>query len=389
MTSDLQKRVSKLFDEVPMDLELHSEDVETTPDMEELMHEVKRLDNPYNLKLENPIDYIRFSIVALADGDPYEAEEWAKKAIKLDKSCEALIARGNALFRQGDHKGALGVYDEALSYCEEKDKVHRYRYRTLKKRGMNERALQALEKAFDISRDLEIMGEYADTLVDIGEIERAKKYYERLEKLTDNNTKIQNKIEELLKEASTRTIPEDYEEILKLDTSCKEAWIGKAERYWVQGRKKDAVECLRTSKKHIKDDAVDELLKDYLCSIPKSKRCHACDGSGDCSNCSGSGDCNDCSGSGKCSECFGAGHCSKCLGTKECPDCEGTGKPGWFGKCRSCDGTGVCQDCDKYGSCPECDRLGDCTTCSGTGNCGDCNGSGVCAVCEGKGILIV
>ncbi len=388
MASDLQKKVSEIFDDFSMVLEQEPSIGSITDEMRAVMEEVKRFDAPYNLKLEDPKYYVLFSIVSLADGDPYAAEDWAKKSLKIKKTCHGLIARGNALFKQGDHKGALGVYDGALEYCDNKANVQLYRYRTLKKRGMHKRAIKALEKAFKDQRSHEIMGEYADTLVDIGEIDRAEKYYERIEEITGTDERRKKKAQGLLEKAGSQSLPDEFDKVLTLDKTCKEAWLGKAKRHWNLGENEEAIKCLESSRDHLQDDSIDDLLKDYRGNTPILKECPSCGGDGGCSNCQGSGNCGGCKGSGNCPRCGGTGNCADCRGTRECPDCEGKGKSGLIFRCKKCGGTGVCPDCDEYGVCKECDRLGVCTYCSGSGNCGDCNGSGVCRRCDGKGEIV-
>ncbi len=387
MTSDLQERVSELFDEFSMKLELELDDHTVSDEIKEVMEEVKKFDTPYNLKLDEPRYYLEFSIVALSQGDPYEAEEWAKKALKLDKNCEGFIAKGNALFKQGDYKGALGDYDEALKYCGKKGKVHEYRYRALKKRGMDERALEALEEAIKGTEKEELLADYADTLVDIGEIEKAKKFYDILEEKTGNSERKDRKIEALLEEARAQSLPSEFDKIIELDGSRKEAWLGKAEKYWNMGEKQKAIDLLKGSQEFLKEGAVDDTLGNYQDKIPILKECPDCGGSGDCSTCEGTGNCSECGGIGRCKGCGGSGSCSTCGGTAECPDCDGSGKSGWFKKCETCGGTGRCPDCNEFGTCLECDGTGDCQVCEGNGNCGDCNGSGTCIKCEGTGMI--
>ncbi len=388
MAREYDKKVSELFHDIPLQVELEPSSEFVTEEMKDLMEEVKRFDAPYSLKLNDHRNYVLFSIVALARGDPYEAEEWAKKSLKVEKSCEGLMARGNALFKQGDHKGALGSYDEALEYCGDKAKVHRHRYLALKRRGMNKRALDALEDAFREKRDHELMGEYADTLVDVGEIDKAKKYYGRLEEITGTDSRRKEKARELLKKAKSQSLPDEFHNVLKLDRGCKDAWIGKAEGHWSLGQNEEAITCLKSARKYFEKGAVDELLREYLGTIPTLKECPVCNGTGQCVNCEGSGGCEKCKGSGDCVKCGGTGECRRCKGNLECPDCQGQGKTNWIFKCKSCGGTGRCPECDELGICSECDHLGDCTLCGGTGNCGDCNGSGSCSRCEGKGEIM-
>ncbi len=387
MTSDLQKKVAEIFADFDMKLRLEQDNSSITDEMREVMEEVKRRDSPYSLKLDDPKYYVEFSITALVDGDPYEAEVWAKKALKLKKNCEGLIARGHALFKQRDYKGALGYYDEALDYCKKKSKVHEYRYRALKKRSMNERALKALKKALMEEERPELLGKYADTLVDLGEVKKAKKFYDRLEEVSGSRERRNKKVRSLLDEALNQWLPGEFDKIIKLDKTCKEAWVGKADRYWNLGQKQKAIECLKISQRYLKKGAVDKDLGDYEDRIPVIKECPECDGTGDCSTCGGSGDCVRCGGTGDCPACGGSGSCSTCGGTKKCPDCDGTGKSGWFKTCKTCGGTGECPDCDEFGTCQICDGTGNCQVCGGTENCGDCNGSGKCSRCDGTGMI--
>ncbi|MGM0510374.1 MAG: tetratricopeptide repeat protein [Thermoplasmatota archaeon] len=387
MTSDLQERVAELFEDFDMKLELEQVEEQIPEEIKEIMEEVKKFDSSYNLKLEEPRYYIEFSIVALAEDDPYEAEEWAKKALKLKKNCESLVALGNALYKQGDYKGALGEYDEALNYCSKKGKVHEYRYRALKKRGMDERALDALEEAIKETENEELLADYADTLVDIGNIEKAKKFYDVVEEKTGLNDRRDKKIGSLLEKARAQSLPSEFDKIIELDDSRKEAWLGKADKYWNMGQKQKAIDCLKDSREYLVKGAVDKELDEYEDDIPILKECPDCGGSGDCPTCDGTGNCYECDGSGDCVECSGSGSCSTCGGTAECPDCEGSGKSGWFKKCETCGGTGICQDCNEFGTCLECDGTGDCQVCDGNGNCGDCNGSGTCTRCEGTGMI--
>nr|AGF92963.1 hypothetical protein FLSS-6_0018 [uncultured organism] len=394
MAGDLQSKVEEHFEHVPiqLDMELETEgwDFQVTDEMERLMERVEKADQPFRLYLDDPELYLKFCIVRLKKRDHHGAEEWAKKSLDMEKSYEGLVCRANALSHMGDYKSAMKYYDDALDLKED-PRVYRYKAEALIERGMKERALNPLEEALKLKegKSAELWAMCGDILVDLGREKEAKKSYEKVSELDQGNTRMEEKIEELLEEAERQSLPDQYNNILRLDRTCVPAWLGKASKYWNMGEQRKAIRCLNKAKKYLEEGSKRETITDRIVEYRKDlmiiKDCPECEGTGGCPGCDGTGDCELCQGTGDCPDCEGTGDCLNCEGTGECPDCEGTGKTGLFSECETCGGTGYCQECEGYGICEACEGTGNCQRCGGSGNCGECQGSGECGNCDGEG----
>lgn len=387
MNKSIEEEASEILEDVYIDIEMDSEGVEITDEMEELIKRVEKSDKSYRLSLEDPRLYLKISSLLFRDGQIKRAEKFAKKSLKIDKSYEGFMLRGNTLFEYRDYKGALGYYNEALKYRQDKS-TYIHKAKALRKRDMDERALESLEKAILIDKDPELITMYADTLVDLDRIEEAEKFYSKADELDEKKDHRREKINELLNKAESQSIPEKFDKILQLDKERKEAWIGKAEKLWNLNKKESAIECLEKADDILDDQEISDRLNEYKENILNKVKCEDCGGTGECKGCNGTGDCLNCGGTGDCPECEGTSYCSNCDGSGECPNCEGSGKSGWFSTCEVCGGDGYCIECAGYGTCEECDGTGDCFNCGGNGNCEECQGSGECSECNGSGYII-
>ncbi len=385
--SEIKERAKKRFSDVKVQHEALHEEHPLTSEMRSIMEEVEKADRSYKLSLDDPEIYLKFSLVSLSDGDLKKAEEWVKKSLRLENSFFGLLTRGAVLHRRGDYKGAIGNYDEALEYKDD-FLAYKFRYEALEKRGMPERALESLDKALEEKETAELLAEKGDILVDLGKIEEAKKFYERAEELDPEITNKKEKVEELLEEAEKKTLPEKYDDILKLDRTHNEAWLGKARCYWNLNQEEKAKDCLNKALEEMDEQEILDQLERYEELSKTAPDCPACGGTGECDECGGTGDCEACAGTGNCPDCEGTAECSSCDGTGECDNCDGKGKTGWFSKCDVCGGSGVCQDCEGYGICPTCEGRADCSLCGGNGNCEKCQGSGICEKCDGRGVRV-
>ncbi|MBS3816377.1 MAG: tetratricopeptide repeat protein [Candidatus Thermoplasmatota archaeon] len=385
----IEDKADELFSGInirPEDLN-RDHQIEISSEMEEVMEEVEKADRSYKLALDDPDIYLKFSIACLSNDDLNRAEGWVKKSLRTEKNFLGLLTRGKISQLKGDHKGAIGYYDDALKY-NQNFLVYKYKAQALKAREMPERALDAVDKALERKEDAELVAEKADLLVELGNVEKAKKFYEKAESLDSSIDRREKKVDDLLQEAEKKMLPKKYEEILELDKNRNEAWLGMARCYWNLDKEKKAKDCLKEALKHMEEQEILDRLEKYRDLSKESPVCPECEGNGECAKCEGSGECTRCSGSGECPDCGGTVNCSDCDGTGECQNCDGTGKSGWFSKCEVCEGSGECQTCDGYGICTTCDGTGDCPQCGGNGNCEECQGSGICEVCEGKGIKI-
>lgn len=385
--TEIEEKAKEQFSDVKVRQEALTEKYELTSERTEIMEDIEKADRPYKLALDDPAIYLKFCLVCLSNEDLERAERWVKKSLRLKKSFFGLLTRGFISYKRGDYKGAIGYYDEALEY---KNDLLAYRFRceALKERGMPERALDSLDKALEKEETADLLAEKGDLLVDLGRIDEAKRFYERAEDLDPEISNKDEKVQELLDEAENKTLPERYDDILKLDRTNTEAWLGKARCYWNLNQEKKAKECLNRALKEIDEQEIFDRLQKYKELSKKAPKCPACDGSGECDNCGGTGDCEECSGSGNCPDCEGTAECSHCRGTGECDNCDGKGKTGWFSKCDVCGGSGECQYCEGYGICPTCEGRADCSLCGGNGNCESCQGSGICEICEGRGMSL-
>jgi len=383
MNKELQDKLKKELEDVEIDLELDQE-IKVPDDIKELADQVENADSSYILSLDDHQLYLKLSLYFL-NSNPKRAESFAKKALDLKNSFEGFVLRGNALFKMKDFKGAIGAYSDALKYKEDNPAYH-YKAKALKKRGMYQRSLEYLSKAWEIDQKPEIMASYADSLFELGRVEEAKKYYDKAEDNLDSNFKGE-KVKKLLESVERKSLPSYYDKILTLDKNCIEAWLGKAETHWNLGEKKEAISVLKKALKSIDDDQLKKRLRYYKKNLIEEIECDLCSGSGNCKTCDGSGDCDNCQGTGDCNSCSGSGYCGKCNGTTDCPDCEGSGKSGWFSRCETCGGNGVCIRCNGHGMCITCDGTGNCKKCEGNGNCLGCQGSGSCPKCKGKGTI--
>ncbi|MFP4609065.1 MAG: tetratricopeptide repeat protein [Candidatus Aenigmatarchaeota archaeon] len=382
---EIEKKAEELLSSIELSSHvLESEDaVEITEEMEELMEKIEKKDGRYSLALEDPDLYLKLSLICYLNDRFDDAQRWVKKSLRSKNSYLGFLIKGKILEMKNDPKGALGEYHEALKYDEE-PLVHIYRYQVLKERGKFERALAALDEALKEKESGEIFAKKADLLMDIGNVEKAKKFYKAAEKSDPDLQNKEKKIEELLDEAEKKVQPEMYDDILELDDKNTEAWLGKARCYWDLNQEEKAIDTLEKAIEYADDERIVERLEDYK-EEDSSMVCSNCGGDGECPDCDGSGYCQRCEGSGDCLECDGTTECSDCEGTGECPNCEGEGKVKLFFTCKVCSGTGHCQTCEGYGTCPACDATGDCQLCGGNKNCKECQGSGVCPVCGGTG----
>lgn len=383
MKKELQEKVQEALKNIEIDLDLKSE-TDSDQSLKELADTVEDADKSYILSLNEHELYLKFSTLFINE-DPTRSKRLAKKALRLKKSYEGFVLKGNAEYKSRDFKGAVGSYSDALNYKNGKI-AHHYKAKALIKRGMDERALDSLSKAWEEERDPDIMGLYADALVDLGRVKEAKKYYEKAKKIGDHDYKSQ-KVDDLLDSAKKQSLPKYFDKIIELDPNCREAWLGKADRLWNLGDKKKAIKVLKKAVELIEDGSFDEKLEFYRTNITDTFECDVCDGTGECSKCGGGGHCEKCGGTGNCEGCKGSGYCFNCNGSTECPDCDGSGKSGWFSKCDICGGNGICVECKGHGMCEICDGTGVCTLCKGNGNCEECQGSGSCPNCQGKGTV--
>lgn len=387
MSRSIEEEASEILEDVEIDIEIEDKDIEITDEIEELIKKVENSDKSYRLSLDDPKLYLKISSILFKNGQIKRAEDFAKKALKIDNSYEGFMLRGNALYEYRDYKGALGYYNEALKYKQDKN-TYIHKTKALSKRDMNERALESIEKAIKIEKDPELVAMYADSLVDLNRIEEADKFYSKAEELGEKTNHKRKKIEKLIDKAEDQSIPEKFDRILQLDDECKEAWIGKAEKLWNMGRKEKAIECLKDADDKLDDEDISNKLDEYKENILNKIECEKCGGTGECTNCDGTGACIECGGSGDCVECNGTAYCSNCEGTGECPNCVGRGKTGLFSTCKVCDGDGTCIECGGHGMCEVCDGTGNCIECGGNGNCEECQGSGDCMECDGKGYTV-
>lgn len=384
MKKELQKKVKEALENVEIDLDLTSESM-LNEELKMLADDIENADKSYILSLDEYKLYLKFSNLFM-DEDPNRSKRFAKKSLRLEKSYEGFVLKGNAEYKLGDFKGAVGSYSDALDYKKEK-LAHHYKAKALMNRGKDERALESLSKAWEEEQDPDIMGLYADALVDLGRVDEAKKYYDRAEKIEGTEYK-NKKVDEILESAKEKSLPKHFDRIIALDRNCIEAWLGKADRLWNLGEKDEAVEVLEEAVEKIDDETISKKLEYYRTNITDTVRCEVCSGTGKCSTCEGTGDCENCGGTGNCEGCQGSGYCYNCDGSTECPECDGTGKSGWFSKCDTCGGDGICVECKGHGMCEICDGTGECTLCKGNGNCKDCQGSGSCPNCDGEGVIL-
>lgn len=382
---EIQERAERSLTEVDLKPEDLEKQFEVTEEIEELLDDLEKRDRHHKLVLNDADLYLKLAIVCQSNEKLDEAEDLVKKSLRLENSYLGFLVSGRILEKKKDYKGALGEYDSALEY-DDSGLVHRYRYEALKSRGMQDRALDALEKALEKNENGFLLANKADLLMDMGEPEKAKEVYESAEEIDPDLDNKDKKIDELLKEASKKVIPEEYDKILILKEDAVEAWLGKAECYQKLNRPEKAKETLKEALQHVEDERVVDKLKDLNEEKNEPTECSHCGGSGKCPACDGEGNCDRCGGSGDCLECGGASECPDCFGSGECSNCDGEGK-GWIFRCKVCSGTGHCQTCDGYGRCQECEGTGNCELCGGNGNCDECQGSGVCEVCGGKGLI--
>ncbi len=387
MSQSIEEEASEVLEDVEIDIEMDDQEIEINDEIEEIIEKIENLDKSYRLSLDDPKLYLKISSLLFKNGQIKRAEDFAKKALKIDKSYEGFMLRGNTLYENKDFKGALGYYNEALKYKQDKN-TYLHKAKALRKRDMHERALESIEKAIKIDKDPDLIGMYGDTLVDLNRIEEAEKFYSKAEEMGERTDHRRKKVEELIDEAENQSIPEEFDKILQLDEECIEAWIGKAEKLWNMDRKEDAIECLEDAEEKLDDEDITNRLEKYKENILNKVECERCGGTGECISCDGTGDCLECGGSGDCVECGGTTYCSNCDGTGECPNCGGSGKTGLFSKCEVCNGDGTCVECGGHGMCEICDGTGNCIECGGNGNCEECQGSGECPECEGKGYTI-
>ncbi|MFP4050791.1 MAG: hypothetical protein ACLFVB_03530 [Thermoplasmata archaeon] len=387
MSKSIEDEAGEILEDVEIEIEMDNEDIEITDNMKELIKRVEKSDKSYRLSLEDPSLYLKISSLLFKDGQIKKAEDFAKKSLKIDKSYEGFMLRGNTLYEYRDYKGALGYYNEALKYRQDKS-TYLHKAKALRRRDMNERALESLEKAIKIDKDPELIGMYADILVDLNRIKDAKRFYSKADELGEESNYKKRKIDELLEKAQDQSIPDRFDRILQLDDKCKEAWLGKAEKLWNINQKEEAIETLKDADEILDDKEVTKKLEDYKENILDKVECEICEGTGECRKCQGTGDCISCRGTGNCVECEGTSYCSNCDGTGKCPNCKGSGKTGWLSTCEVCDGDGNCIECGGHGMCEVCDGTGDCVECGGNGNCEDCQGSGECTECDGNGYII-
>ena len=386
MKEGLQNNVQNILSDIELKVDYEELEVDINDDIRDIIDEVEKADKPYVLSLNKADLYFKMAMFLLKDSKPRKAEEFAKKGLKIENSYEGYMFRGNALLESGDYKGALGYFDDALNYRKEKY-AYLKKAEVLKRRGMDERALDSIKKAIEIDKDPDVFALYADTLVNLEDIEKAKEVYDKAEEIGGRDYK-KEKVNELLKKAKNQSIPEKFDKILRLDDRCKEAWLGKAERYWNLGSKNEAIETLKNSLDIFEDDEIIKRLEDYQSDLINEIECDRCGGTGECINCEGTGNCQVCGGTGDCLDCEGSALCPNCNGSSDCPECDGSGKTGWFSTCEVCGGSGTCVECGGHGMCETCEGTGNCTSCKGNGNCSECQGSGVCSKCDGEGVLI-
>ncbi len=384
---EIVKKIDDLLSDVSLDIESPDENIQMTDELEDLMEKVEKADKPYKLAFEDSELYLKLSLLCFHNDRLDQAEKWVKKSLRLENTFDGFFLKGRILQEKKDNKGAIGEYDEALKY-EDKAKVHEYKYRALKARGMHDRALSSLEKALDVNENASLLAEKADILIDLGEMEKAKELYDRVEAIDPEIDNKEKKIKQLLKEAQDKIVPEKYDKILELDDRNIKAWLGKGETLWKLNQRDEARSTMKEAFDKIKSDEISNKLEEYQKDMELAPDCEECGGTGECPNCEGSGNCIRCSGSGNCKDCEGTADCHDCSGTGECSNCAGEGKTGWFRKCKVCSGTGNCQTCEGYGDCSSCDGTGDCQRCGGNKNCLVCQGSGICTSCDGEGLKV-
>ncbi|MFW5928499.1 MAG: hypothetical protein ACOCSL_04765 [Thermoplasmatota archaeon] len=386
MSKNIEEDASEILEDIEIDIEMEGQDIEITDEIEELIERIENADKSYRLALDDQKLYLKISSLLFRNGQIKRAEDFAKKALKIDNSYEGFMLRGNTLYEYRDYKGALGYYNEALKYKQDKN-TYLHKAKALRKRDMFERALESIEKAIKIEKDPELIAMYADTLVDLNRIEEAERFYSKAEELGGKTDHKRKKIKALLDKAKDQSIPENFDKILRLDEECKEAWIGKAEKLWNMDRMEEAIECLEDAEKKLDKEEITNKLEEYKENSLNKVECEKCGGTGECTFCDGTGDCVECGGSGNCEECGGTAYCPNCDGTAECANCGGSGRTGLFSKCEVCNGDGICIECGGHGMCEVCDGTGNCIECGGNGNCKECQGSGDCTECEGKGYI--
>lgn len=384
---EIEEKAEELLSGVEIEIDSLDKDFDIDEDIESLMDRIQKADRSYRLALDDPDIYLKLSFLCFSSGLLDQAEDWVKKSLRLKNTFTGFFVKGRILYEKKDYKGAIGEYDEALKY-DDRPTIHEYKYRALKNRDMPERALSSLERVLEVDESPELVAEKADLLVEVGDLEGAKKFYNKAEERDPDLSNREEKVEQLLKEAENKLIPEKYDEILELDNENVEAWLGKAECYWKLKEGKKAKEVMNKALEQIESDKISDRLEEYKKETELASKCEVCGGDGNCQNCGGSGDCELCGGTGNCPDCQGTAECGDCSGTGECPNCDGTGKTGWFSKCEVCSGTGLCQTCEGFGDCPTCEGTGNCPRCGGNKNCQECQGSGICSVCEGKGIKV-
>jgi len=387
MSKSIEEEANEILKDVKIDIEMDENEIEITDEINEIIDKIEKSDKSYRLSIDDHEIYLKISSILFRDGEIKRAEEFAKKSLSIDKSYEGFMLRGNTLFEYRDYKGALGYYNEALKYKQDKN-TYLHKARALRKRDMCERALESLEKAIRIDQDPDLITMYGDTLADLNRIDEAKKFYSKADEIDGSKDHRKEKINELLEEAKDQSIPERFDKILDLDEKCKEAWVGKAEKLWNMGKKEEAIDCLERANEILDDEDVLKRLNDYKENILNKVECEKCSGTGECTICQGTGDCLKCEGTGDCFSCEGTSYCSNCDGSGECPNCGGSGKTGWFSTCEVCGGDGICVECGGHGMCEVCDGTGDCVECGGNGNCEECQGNGECSECDGKGYKI-
>jgi len=384
---DVREKADELLSDIEMKIESFYEDFEITETIKELMDQIEKADKSYKLSLNDPEIYLKFAFVCFSNKKLDKAEDWVKKSLRVKNSFLGFLLKGRILQMKNDNKGAIGEYDEALKY-DERRIVYKYKYQALKDRGMLERALDAINRALEMEESPKLLAEKADLLVDLGRVDEANKFYEKAEELNPDIINKELKIEELMEKAGRKSIPDIYDDILKLNENIPEAWLGKAECYWQINENQKAKETMETALEYIDDYRISDKLEDYTEVSSLDLECPDCGGDGTCSNCDGTGNCLSCKGSGDCLDCDGTAKCSDCIGSGDCHNCDGEGRTGWFSKCEICSGSGICQTCEGYGHCVTCDGTGNCQKCSGNGNCKKCQGSGICKTCDGKGVKV-
>jgi len=384
---EIREKADALLSCVENDIDSLFENFEITEEIDQLMNQLQKADKSYRLALDDPDIYLKLSFICFSNQKLDEAESWVKKSLQLKNSFLGFLTRGRILQEKKDYKGAIGEYDQALKYDDNKV-VYRYKYQALKERGMLKRAVDVIDKALEREESAPLLAEKADLLVELGRVKEAKNLYEKAKEVNPDINARERKIKELMQEAEKKLIPDIYEKVLRLDKKVPEAWLGKAECYWKINEDKKAKETIKTALTYLDDERLSDKLEDYQELSNLALDCPDCGGDGTCFDCGGTGDCLSCEGSGDCLDCDGSSKCFDCDGSGDCHNCDGDGKTGWFSKCEICSATGTCQTCDGYGHCITCDGTGDCQRCGGNGNCKKCQGSGICKTCSGKGVKV-